>query len=158
MSEHKARISWKLDGGEFLKGRFSREHSWSFDGGLEVKASPSPAVVPVPWSNPAYIDPEEAYVAALASCHMLTFLWVAYRAGVEVARYEDASVGVLTKDERGVSWVSSVVLRPQVEYRGAKVPSREEEERMHHAAHEGCFISNSVKTEIKVELAPRREE
>jgi organic hydroperoxide reductase OsmC/OhrA len=154
MSEHRAIVRWKQAGNPFAKGRFSREHSWSFDGGLTVPASSSPAVVPAPMSNPANIDPEEAFVASLSSCHMLTFLFLAYRDGLEVASYEDEAVGVITKNERGASWVSTVVLNPRVVYEGAKTPTRADEERLHHAAHEGCFISNSVKTEVQVKLAP----
>ena len=150
MSEHKAIVKWAHSQGEFLKGTFSREHTWTFDGGLTVPASPSPTVVPKPYSNEANVDPEEAFVAAISSCHMLTFLHLASRAGIEVASYEDEAVGVMTKNERRVPWVSSVVLHPRIVYRGEKLPSAEEEERLHHGAHEQCFIANSVKTEITV--------
>src|SRR5438552_8439411 len=94
MSEHKAIIRWKSTSGEFLKGKYSREHTWTFDGGLTVPASSSPAVVPLPYSNPANVDPEEAFVASISSCHMLTFLYLASRAGSEVESYEDEAVGV----------------------------------------------------------------
>lgn len=151
MSEHKATIDWMRTGPDFAKGRYSREHTWSFDGGVTVPASPSPAVVPVPWSNPANVDPEEAFVAAIASCHMLTYLWVASRAGFTVDSYRDAAVGVMTKNERGVPWVSLVTLRPQIRYGGEKQPTPAEIEQLHHLAHEQCFIANSVKTEVKVE-------
>ena len=153
MSEHKATIRWAFAGGDFLKGRYSREHTWAFDGGLTVPASPSPAVVPAPWSNPAHVDPEEAFVASIASCHMLTFLWVAYREKIEILGYEDDAVGVLTKNEAGVPWISTVTLRPRIEYRPETRPTPEQEQRMHDAAHHGCFISNSVRTEIRVEPA-----
>jgi organic hydroperoxide reductase OsmC/OhrA len=151
MSEHKASIKWAFAGGDFLKGRYSREHTWSFDGGLTIAASSSPSAVPVPYSNPAHVDPEEAFVASLSSCHMLTFLWVAYRDGLAVEAYEDDAVGTMTKNEKGVFWVSSVVLWPRVRYAGA-APDPERERRLHEAAHHGCFISNSVKTEITVKL------
>ena len=151
MSEHKATVKWTQLQGDFLKGTYSREHTWSFDGGLTVPASPSPSAVRVPFSNPANIDPEEAFVASLSSCHMLTYLWVASRKGFEVLSYEDDAVGMMTKNERGIFWVSSVVLHPRIAYGGEKTPSREEEEQMHHTAHEQCFIANSVKTDIKVE-------
>ena len=151
MSEHKATLKWTLTQGDFLKGTYSREHTWTFDGGLTVPASPSPSAVRVPFSNPANIDPEEAFVASLSSCHMLTYLWVASRKGFEIASYEDEAVGTMTKNERGVYWVSTVVLHPRITYSGVKTPSREEEEQMHHTAHEQCFIANSVKTDIKVE-------
>jgi organic hydroperoxide reductase OsmC/OhrA len=150
MSEHKAIVRWTHTEGDFLKGRYSREHTWTFDGGLTIPASPSPGVVPAPYSNPAHIDPEEAFVSAISSCHMLSFLYLAYRGGFEVMSYEDEAVGRMTKNERGVPWVSSVVLNPRVVYGGGKIPTPEDEERLHHAAHEECFIANSVRTEITV--------
>jgi organic hydroperoxide reductase OsmC/OhrA len=154
MAEHKASIRWALpvDGESFLKGRYSREHTWTFDGGLTVPASPAPSVVPVPFSNPAHVDPEEAFVASIASCHMLTFLHVAMRAGVVVERYEDDAVGVMRKNERGAVWVAAVTLRPRVAYGGVTRPTAEEIDRLHHLAHEQCFIANSVKTEISLSL------
>ena len=151
MSEHKAIVKWKLSEGDVLKGTYSREHTWTFDGGLTVPASSSPAAVRVPFSNPANVDPEEAYVASLASCHMLTYLYIASRKGFEVSIYEDEAIGVMTKNERGTPWVSTVTLHPRITYTGSRAPSPEEETQMHHAAHEGCFIANSVKTEVKVE-------
>ncbi|HLH30849.1 MAG TPA: OsmC family protein [Terriglobia bacterium] len=151
MSEHKALIKWTLSQGEFLKGTYSREHTWTFDGGLTVPASSSPSAVRVPFSNPANVDPEEAYVASLSSCHMLTYLYVASRKGFEISSYEDEAIGTMTKNEKGIPWVSLVVLHPRITYAGAKSPTADEETQMHHAAHEQCFIANSVKTEIKVE-------
>jgi organic hydroperoxide reductase OsmC/OhrA len=150
MSEHTVRVSWTHSRGDFLKGKYSREHTWTFDGGVVVPASPSPSAVPVPWSNPAHVDPEEAFVASIASCHMLTFLYVAFKSGVEVTSYEDSAVGRMTRGENGVPWVSSVRLQPRITYAGP-APSPEELQRLHHEAHEQCFISNSVKTEITVE-------
>jgi organic hydroperoxide reductase OsmC/OhrA len=151
MSEHKATIKWAFSQGDFLKGTYSREHMWTFDGGQTVPASSSPFAVRIPFSNPANVDPEEAYVASLSSCHMLTYLYVASRKGFEITSYEDDAVGTMTKNERGSFWVSSVVLHPRIIYSGAKMPTREEEDQMHHAAHEQCFIANSVKTDVKVE-------
>jgi organic hydroperoxide reductase OsmC/OhrA len=151
MSEHKATIKWVRTQGDFLKGTYSREHTWSFDGGATVPASSSPAAVRVPFSNPANVDPEEAFVASLSSCHMLTYLYVASRKGFEISSYEDEAVGVMTKNERGIPWVSSVTLHPRITYSGGKTPTREEEDQLHHAAHDQCFIANSVKTDIKVE-------
>ena len=152
MSEHRATVRWQLreDGEGFLKGRYSREHTWTFDGGVTVPASPSPGVIPVPYSNPAHVDPEEAYVAAISSCHMLTFLFVASRQGFLVESYEDEAVGVMRKNERGAIWVSAVTLSPRIAYGGDRRPAVEDEQRLHHAAHEQCFIANSVKTEITV--------
>src|SRR2546423_3167161 len=123
MSEYKATIDWKCEGQEFLKGRYSREHTWSFDGGLKLPASPSPTSVPAPWSNPALIDPEEAFVASVASCHMLTFLFLAYRGGFAIESYHDESVGTMTKNEKGIPWVSQIKLRPVIKYVGEKRPS-----------------------------------
>jgi organic hydroperoxide reductase OsmC/OhrA len=153
MAEHKATVEWHLTGGEFLKGRYSREHTWTFDGGASVPASPSPAVVPVPWSNPALVDPEEAFVASLASCHMLTFLWLAGRQGFVVESYRDEAIGVLTKNERGVPWVSMVTLKPVIVWSGEKRPTPTDIEKLHHDAHEQCYIANSVKTKIVVAQA-----
>ena len=151
MSEHKATIQWTRSGDEFLKGKFSRAHTWTFDGGISVPASSSPAAVPVPYSTPANVDPEEAYVASISSCHMLTYLWVAYRNGFIVDSYEDEAVGVLTKNEKGIPWVSLITLHPKITYGGDKIPAAEDIEKFHHLAHDNCFIANSVKTEIKVQ-------
>lgn len=150
MSEHKATITWKSSSEEFLKGKYSREHSWTFDGGLTIPASPSPSVVPTPCSNPANIDPEEAYVASISSCHMLTFLYLAMKQGFQVDSYQDEAVGVMTKNEKGVPWLSVVTLHPKIEYSGGKLPTPADEERLHHLAHEQCFIANSIKTVVTV--------
>jgi organic hydroperoxide reductase OsmC/OhrA len=155
MAEYKASIKWKHSGGDFLKGRYSREHTWTFDGGVTVPASPAPSSVPKPYSNEANVDPEEAFVASISSCHMLTYLYVASRRGFEIASYEDEAVGVMTKNEKGVDWIGSVVLSPHIVYAGETRPSREVETDLHHAAHEGCYIANSVKTDITV--APAEE-
>jgi organic hydroperoxide reductase OsmC/OhrA len=150
MAEHKATILWKASGGEFTQGRFSREHDWTFDGGLTVPASASPAVVPAPLSNPANIDPEEAFVAAISSCHMLTFLHLARLAGFRIDSYQDHAVGRTTPNERRVPWVSTVTLNPNIVFSGDKQPTPEQLAALHHSAHDGCFISQSVKTEVKV--------
>ncbi|HKW91423.1 MAG TPA: OsmC family protein [Methylomirabilota bacterium] len=151
MAEHKATVRWALGSGEFLKGRFSREHTWTFDGGATVPASASPGVVPAPYANPAGVDPEEAFVAAIASCHLMTYLHVASRQGFVVERYEDEAVGVVRKNERGAIWVAAVTLHPRIVYGGDTRPTPEDEHRLHELAHEQCFIANSVKTEITVE-------
>jgi len=152
MSEHRATIEWTgtATPGDFAKGRYSREHRWTFDGGLVVEASPSPSVVPAPWSNPKHVDPEESFVASIASCHMLTFLYVASKAGFTVTHYRDEAIGVMTRTAQGVAWISRVALAPQITYAGDKQPAADEVARLHHAAHDGCFIANSVKTEIVV--------
>jgi organic hydroperoxide reductase OsmC/OhrA len=148
MSEHRATIKWQRTSPDFLKGRYSREHTWSFDGGVTVPASAAPAVVPAPWSNPAGVDPEEAFVAALSSCHMLTFLHLAAKAGFQIDSYEDEAVGQVTKNEKGAPWVSLVTLNPRTVYGGGKLPAPADEERLHHLAHEHCYIANSVKTDV----------
>ena len=151
MSQHVATITWKNAAGtDYATGKYSREHTWSFDGGLTVPASSSPAVVRAPMSNPANVDPEEAYVAAISSCHMLTFLHVARVAGFQIDAYEDESVGDMAKNAEGVSWVATVTLNPRITYGGDKRPSQEEETQLHHKAHHGCFIAQSIKTEVKV--------
>ena len=149
MSEHTAAISWKRSG-DFSKGKFSRAHSWTFDGGVTVPASSSPAAVPFPLSNPANVDPEEALVAAAAACHMLTFLYLAYKGGFQIESYEDAAVGVMTRNEKGVPWVSTITLHPKIVYGGEKRPTLAEIERLHHEAHEQCFIANSIKSTVTV--------
>lgn len=150
MSEHKATIRWKRTSPDFLTGKYSREHTWSFDGGATVSASASPSVVPLPYSNPAHVDPEEAFVASVSSCHMLTYLFLASQQGFQIDRYDDEAVGVMTKNEKGVPWVSAITLHPRIVYSGAKLPSPADEERLHHQAHEQCFIANSIKTDVKI--------
>jgi organic hydroperoxide reductase OsmC/OhrA len=150
MSNHTVLVEWDRSGDGFTKGRYSREHTWTFDGGAVVAASPSPSVVHAPYSNPENVDPEEAFVAAIASCHMLSFLYLASRAGVAVTSYRDQAVGKMTKNERGVPWVSEVELHPRIVYLEGQSPSPEQEQELHHGAHEQCFIANSVKTEIRV--------
>ena len=151
MSEHRATTRWQFSGGDFVKGRFSREHTWTFDGGAAVPASPSPSIVPTPFSNPEGVDPEEAFVASISSCHLLTFLYLASKAGFEIQSYEDDAVGTMSKNELGVPWVSAVVLKPRIVYAGEKRPSSAEEDRLHYDAHEQCFIANSVKTDNTVD-------
>jgi organic hydroperoxide reductase OsmC/OhrA len=150
--EHVATIQWTNHGPDFLKGKYSREHTWEFDGGLTVAASPSPHVVPAPWSNPAHVDPEEAFVASVASCHMLTFLWLASKRGFQVASYHDRAAGVMTKNERGTPWVSSIRLEPNIEFSGERQPTTAELAELHHQAHEECFIANSIKTDVSVAM------
>jgi organic hydroperoxide reductase OsmC/OhrA len=150
MAEYKAVIHWQAGSPEFLRGRYSREHTWTFDGGATVPASSSPHVVPAPWSNPAHVDPEEAFVASIASCHMLTFLFVASKRGFQVESYEDEAVGTMTKNEKGVPWINLVVLNPRITYGGDKIPTAADAEQLHHLAHEQCYIAQSIKTEVDV--------
>ncbi len=150
MAEYKATIKWQRTSPDFLRGRFSREHTWSFDGGTTVPASASPHVVPPPWSSTAAVDPEEAFVASLSSCHMLTFVYLASKQGFQIDSYEDAAVGALVKNEKGAMWMSTVTLNPKIVFSGDKLPSPGDLERLHHVAHEQCYIANSVKTEVVV--------
>ena len=136
---------------DFVARRYSRRHRLRFDGGIEVPGSASPHVVPLPYSDAAAVDPEEAFVSALSSCHMLWFLDLASRAGFCVDRYADSATGVMRKNDAGQLAMTSVVLHPAVEFSGAKRPSREDVERLHHAAHDACFIANSVKTAVRCE-------
>jgi organic hydroperoxide reductase OsmC/OhrA len=154
MSRHTATIRWKGTGPDFLKGQYSRAHTWTFDGGVVVPASPSPSVVPAPWSNPANVDPEEAFVASIASCHLLTFLFLAAKQGFQIDSYDDEAVRVMTKNENGVPWISRVTLNPKIVYSGDKRPAPTEEKRLHELAHAQCFIANSVRTEVVVHSNP----
>ncbi|HEY1792840.1 MAG TPA: OsmC family protein [Opitutaceae bacterium] len=152
MAEYKAAVSWRRRGEGFLEQRYSREHTWTFDGGVVVPASPAPTSVRPPFSNPECVDPEEALVAALSSCHMLGFLHLASKRGFLVDAYDDEASGVMTANERGVLWVSRATLRPRAAYGEGRGPSPDEERRLHHQAHEECYIANSVRTEVVVEL------
>ena len=152
MSIYTATIRWSRNGAEgFTKGQYSRAHQWSFDGGLTVPASPSPHVAPAPWNDPAGVDPEEAFVASLSSCHMLFFVDFARRAGFVLDSYVDEAEGVLDKRADGKMAMTRVTLRPRVEFSGANPPTAEEIADLHHRAHEACFIANSVTTEVTVE-------
>src|SRR3979411_1308784 len=148
MSEHRATIFWQRADDEFAKGRYSREHIWKFDGGPCISASPSPSVVPAPFSNPGSIDPEEAFVASLSSCHMLFFLDFARRKGFVIDSYKDEAVGTLAKSESGDMWISEVTLHPQIIFGAERQATEDEIEQLHHASHKACFIANSVKTSI----------
>jgi organic hydroperoxide reductase OsmC/OhrA len=148
---YKATVAWSRGDGEFAKGRYSRAHAWRFDGGIEVPASASPQVVPKPYVVEAAVDPEEAFIASLSSCHMLTFLDLARRAGFVIESYEDEAEGVMEKNTAGKYWISRVTLRPRIAWGGDKQPSQDYLARLHHVAHEECFIANSVKTDVNVE-------
>ena len=149
--EYRAAVSWKRGSDAFTDLKFSRAHQWSFDGGVTVPASASPHVVRLPFSRADAIDPEEALVASLSSCHMLTFLYVAQKAGFVVDSYDDQAVGFMTKNDRGKLFVSKVALRPHIVFSGAKQPSDAELADLHHHAHEECYIANSVLTEVVIE-------
>ena len=153
MAEHlyTATVEWRRGEGDFAKGRYSRAHVWRFDGGIELRASSSPLVVPKPFSVDDAVDPEEAFVASLSSCHMLTFVDVARRAGFVVDAYDDTAEGVMERLEAGRWWIAKVTLRPRIVFSGDRQPTSSELDDLHHKAHEGCFIANSVKTRVEVE-------
>jgi organic hydroperoxide reductase OsmC/OhrA len=151
MAHYTAGILWLRGDQDFLDNRYSRRHLLRFDGGAEVAGSSSPHVVPVPGSDPSAVDPEEAFVASLASCHMLWFLSIAAKRGFRVDRYFDEAVGVMERGDRGRLWMSVVTLRPRVSFSGERIPNFAEIEAMHHQAHEQCFIANSVKTDVRCE-------
>jgi organic hydroperoxide reductase OsmC/OhrA len=152
MSTYTATIRWTRDPStDFTRGQYSRAHSWEFDGGVTVPASPSPHVVPHPWSDLAAVDPEEAFIASLASCHMLFFVDLARRAGFVVDSYVDQSEGVLEKRDDGKMWMSQVAMHPRVEFSGDKRPTDADIADLHHKAHDACFIANSVMTKVTVE-------
>ncbi len=136
---------------DFLASRYSRRHALRFDGGAEVAGSSSPHSVALPYSDEAAVDPEEAFVAALSSCHMLFFLAFAARRGFCIDRYADAASGELERDGEGRMSMTVVTLRPGVDFSGDKQPRAEEIDRLHHEAHEACYIANSVKTEVRIE-------
>jgi organic hydroperoxide reductase OsmC/OhrA len=151
MAEYQATIEWTRSGASFTDGRYSRGHVWRFDGGVEVPASSSPHVVPAPMSDAAAVDPEEAFVASLSSCHMLWFLSIAARRGLVVERYRDEAFGVMAKNAEGKLAMTEVTLRPVVEFAGDERPTPDQIDAMHHEAHEKCFIANSVKTTVRCE-------
>jgi organic hydroperoxide reductase OsmC/OhrA len=151
MGTDRATADWSLQAGEdFAKGRYSRGHSVVFGSGFEAPGTASHQVVGNRWAVEGAVDPEEMLVGAIVTCHMLSFLHVAREAGFLVERYRDAAMGEMTKREDGEMWVSKVTLHPDIAYAGRQ-PTATERDHMHHAAHQVCFIANSVKTEIVVE-------
>lgn len=153
MAEYFASIAWQRSGAAFTDNRYSRAHTWRFDGGLEVPASSSPHSVPLPLSVEAAVDPEEAFVASLSSCHMLWFLSIAAKGGFVVDSYEDNAVGIMGRNASGKPAMITVTLRPAVRFTGPKVPSRADIDAMHHQSHEKCYIANSVTCEVRCEPA-----
>jgi organic hydroperoxide reductase OsmC/OhrA len=151
MAHHQAQVLWERGDQDFLDNRYSRRHLLRFDGGAQVAASSSPHVVPVPYSDPSAVDPEEAFIASLASCHMLWFLSIAAGLRFRVDRYADSASGLLQKNAAGKLCISKVTLMPRVEFSGQCIPSRRQIEQMHRRAHEECFIANSVTTEVRCE-------
>jgi organic hydroperoxide reductase OsmC/OhrA len=149
MANHGATIEWQRGDQDFLDRRYSRAHLWRFDGGAAVAASSSPHVVREPFSNPANVDPEEAYIAALSSCHMLWFLDLAARAGFRIDGYRDAAEGEMARNADGKDWIARVVLRPHIRFSGVLAPDDAMVDGLHHAAHENCFLANSVRSAVE---------
>jgi organic hydroperoxide reductase OsmC/OhrA len=147
MSEHKATVEWKRETAEFTYETYNRDHDWIFDAGTRVRASANPAYL----GSESCVDPEEAFVVSLSSCHMLTFLAIACKKRFSVESYRDQAVGILEKDASGRLAITRVTLRPEVRFTGERTPTSEEVRQLHDQAHHTCFIANSVKTEMIVE-------
>ena len=153
MSDYTATVKWQRGEQEpFNDNQYSRGHTWEFDGGVVVPASSSPHVVPLPFSVAENVDPEEAYIAAISSCHMLTFLGIAAKQRYVIDQYIDHAVGYMEEDSQGRSSVTQVILRPSIVFVGDKQPTFEQLQKLHNLAHQHCFIANSVKTEITTEI------
>lgn len=151
MISYNVRVTWKKGKGEaFIDNKYSRAHTWAFDGGIELPASSSPHVVPLPQSIESAVDPEEAFVVSISSCHMLWLLSIAAGKKYIVESYEDNAEGVLAKNGEGRLAMTEVTLKPKVVFVGQNIPSRAQVEELHHLAHEKCFIASSVKTQISI--------
>ncbi|MDQ3120866.1 MAG: OsmC family protein [Verrucomicrobiota bacterium] len=146
MSEHKATLRWERGDVEFSYQKYPRDHTLSFDGGHTMTATAAPAYL----GNPANVDPEEAFVGSLSSCHMLTFLAIACKQKFVLESYEDEAVGHMEKNAEGKLAITRVELHPKIKFSGEKQPTPEELEKLHHGAHDNCFIANSVRTEVTV--------
>jgi organic hydroperoxide reductase OsmC/OhrA len=151
MAKYSTEVTWSRGTQPFIDKKYSRRHAWRFDGGVEVPGSSSPHVVPVPYSDIAAVDPEEAFVASLSSCHLLWFLSLAAERKFTVDEYVDKAEGVMAKNAEGRWAMTVVTLRPHVRFSGELQPTRDEIEALHHEAHEQCFIANSVKTDVRCE-------
>ena len=151
MAHHVAVVTWDRFDAAFTDNRYSRAHRWTFDGGATIPASSSPHVVPVPLSDPLGVDPEEAFVASLSSCHMLWFLSIAAGRGFVVDSYEDHAVGTMAPDASGRLAMTRVALRPSIAFSGSSRPTGEDIAAMHDEAHHSCFLANSVRTDVVVE-------
>lgn len=151
MHKYEATVAWQRNGQQFTDNRYSRAHEWRFDGGARVLGSPSPQSVPVPMSDPAGVDPEEALIAAASSCHMLFFLAFAAKRGFIVDSYIDEAFGVMEKTGGNKYAITRITLRPKIIFSGEHQPSAEETAKLHHDSHEQCYVANSLKSEIVVE-------
>ncbi len=151
MNKYQATIRWHRQDEVFIDNKYSRKHSWHFDGGAEITASASPHIVPEPYSDPEGIDPEESFVASLSSCHMLWFLSLAAKEKIRIDRYEDQAEGIMQKNKEGKLAITKVILKPKVTFGQDENSSQEILDKLHQQAHQRCFIAHSVKTEITVE-------
>ncbi|MDB5856694.1 MAG: peroxiredoxin [Ramlibacter sp.] len=151
MAVHTCKVTWERGEASFTDQQYSRAHEWRFDGGAVVPGSSSPHSVKLPWSDPAAVDPEEAFVAAVSSCHMLWFLYLAAARGLRVDRYADAAEGLLAKMPDGREGMTQVVLRPDIAFSGARLPDAAAVGELHHEAHARCYIANSIRSEVRIE-------
>ena len=152
MADHTAKVRWQISEGEdFASNRYSRAHTWSFDGGLSVPGSAAPGYLPAALIDESAVDPEEALLASAASCHMLYFLAYAAKAGFTMTSYEDNPEGTVEKNETGDPWMSTIVMRPSAVFTGDKRPTGDEIEKLHHRAHKTCIIANSLKSALTIE-------
>ncbi|MEB0138138.1 MULTISPECIES: OsmC family protein [unclassified Undibacterium] len=150
MDNYQAQVIWQRQQQEFSDNKYSRAHEWKFDGGLSVPASSAPSSVPLPYSLAENVDPEEALIAALASCHMLFFLAFACKQGYIIDTYDDEAIGTMSKNERGRLYISAITLRPRVLFSGDKTATAEQINALHELAHEHCYIANSVRAEVTI--------
>ena len=153
MQQFEAQVEWRRGEAAFADNRYSRAHQWQFDGGLTVPASSSPLSVPTPMSDPGAVDPEEALVAAVSSCHMLFFLSFAARRGFVVDSYHDKPVGTMDRNADGKMAMILFTLRPVIVFGGERQPGSADLEALHHEAHEHCYIANSIKADVVIEGA-----
>jgi organic hydroperoxide reductase OsmC/OhrA len=154
MADYFATVEWSRGAAAFTDKRYPRAHTWHFDGGAVVPGSSSPHSVPLPWSDPAAVDPEEAFVASVSSCHMLWFLSIAAQRGFRVDHYRDEAVGTMARNAEGRLAITRVTLRPAVAFSGSPQPAAADIAAMHHEAHDACFIANSVRSEVVCEPRP----
>jgi organic hydroperoxide reductase OsmC/OhrA len=152
--EYKATVRWTRDGAPFTDQKYSRGHVWRFDGGVEVPASSAPSSVPLPYSRADAVDPEEAFVASVSSCHMLFFLFFSAKAGFVVDSYEDNAVGVMTKNEAGKLYVSAIALNPKIIWSGDIRPTDDDIAKLHERSHAECYIANSIRATVTVAGMP----
>ncbi|WP_426103498.1 OsmC family protein [Massilia sp. TSP1-1-2] len=154
MTQFVATIAWKRGAQPFADNRYSRAHAWRFDGGLTVPASSSPHSVPLPMSDPGALDPEEALVAAVSSCHMLFFLSIAAQRGLIVDSYCDQAVGLMDRNGEGKMAITRITLAPAIVFGGERAPAAAELDAIHHSAHQKCYIANSIKAEVLIKGVP----